>query len=162
MLPLRVAIARLANLRSSGIFSATSDIAWDTGIALISVGPSPLISRLVAVRFGELATGADSAHLAFRWEVTGPGASLFPALDADITLTTAGAERTLLKLDGAYRPPLGNLGASLDKAVLHHVAAVTVRAFVSRIAAVMADPAAAGSTNGTAQRAHEGRAPDSV
>jgi hypothetical protein len=150
MLPLRVAIARLANLRSSGIFSATSDIAWDTGIALISVGPSPLISRLVAVRFGELATGADSAHLAFRWEVTGPGASLFPALDADITLTAAGAERTLLKLDGAYRPPLGSVGTGLDRALLHHVAAVTIRTFVTRIAAVITDPATRPLTTGAA------------
>ena len=160
MLPLRVAIARLANLRSSGIFSATSDIAWDTGIALISVGPSPLISRLVAVRFGELATGADSAHLAFRWEVTGLGARLFPGLDADINLTAVGEEGTMLRLDGAYRPPLGSLGAGLDRALLHHVAALTIRAFVSNVAAVIVEPATA-SMNDTAWHAQRGLAPES-
>lgn len=159
-LPLGVAVARLANLRSSGIFSAASGTAWDTGVAQISVGPSPLISRLVAVRFGELAARADSAHLAFRWEVSGPGASLFPALDADITLTAAGPERTLLKLDGAYRPPLGSLGAGLDRALLHHVAAVTIRAFLSRISAVITDPAVAASTNRTAPQPGKRPAPE--
>ncbi len=159
---LGVAVARLANLSSSDTFSAASGTAWDTGIAVISVGPSPAVSRLVTVRFGDLAASADSARLAFRWEVTGPGASLFPALDADITLTAAGVERTLLKLDGAYRPPLGSIGAGLDRALLHHVAAVTIRAFVTRIAAVITDPAAALSTNGIAPRQQHGPAPETI
>ncbi len=158
--PLRVADARLANLTSSGILSAASGIAWDTGLAAIRVGPAPGISRLALVRFGELSTRADSAHLAFRWEVTGPGAGLFPALDADITLTACGDEGTLLKLDGAYRPPLGSLGAGLDKALLHRVAAVTIRAFVSRVAAAIADPALAAGMNGTAWRPREEPAPE--
>jgi hypothetical protein len=34
-------------------------------------------------------------------------AGLFPALDADITLTPAGEDATVLRLAGAYRPPLG-------------------------------------------------------
>jgi len=159
--PLGAAVARLSNLRSSGIFSEASGLSWDTGIALVSVGPSPLISRLAAVRFGELSTRADSAHLAFRWEVTGPGARLLPGLDADITLTAAGDEGTLLRLVGAYRPPLGNLGAGLDRALLHHVAGLTIRAFVSRVAAVITDPATAGA-NGTAWRAQHGTAPESA
>jgi hypothetical protein len=145
-----VAVARLANLRSSGIFSEASGMAWDAGIAAISVGPCPVLSRLVMIRFDELTTGAGSAHLAFRWEATGPGASLFPVLDADITLTDAGAERTLLKLDGAYRPPLGSVGTGLDRALLHHVAAVTIRTFVTRIAAVITDPATRPLTTGAA------------
>jgi hypothetical protein len=158
--PLGVAVARMANLRSSGFFSAASGLAWDAGIAVVDVGPSPLISRLAAVRFGELATKEGSAHLAFRWEVTGLGARLFPGLDADINLTAVGDEGTVLRLDGAYRPPLGSLGAGLDRALLHHVAALTIRAFVSRVVAVIVEPAT-GSMNSTAWHAQRGPAPES-
>jgi hypothetical protein len=48
-----------------------------------------------------------------RWEATGPGGRLFPALDADITLTPAGEHATLLGLAGCYRPPLGSWGRGL-------------------------------------------------
>jgi hypothetical protein len=33
-----------------------------------------------------------------------------------------------------YTPPLGGLGARIDRALLHRVAASTVRSFVSRLA----------------------------
>jgi hypothetical protein len=121
-----------------------------------------LISRLVEVRFGDLATKENSAHLAFRWEVTGPGARLFPGLDADITLTAAGDEGTLISLVGAYRPPLGSLGAGLDRALLHHVAGLTIRSFVGRVSAAIADPSAAASMNGASWRAQQGPAPESA
>ena len=73
-------------------------------------------------------------QLTLRWESTGPGGRLFPALDADITLTPAGEHATLLGLAGSCRPPPGSLGAGLDRAILHRVAAATIRAFISRVA----------------------------
>jgi hypothetical protein len=39
-------------------------------------------------------------------------------LDADLTMTPAGAGQTLMTLNGAYRPPLGGIGAELDRVVL--------------------------------------------
>jgi len=72
-------------------------------------------------------------QLTLRWESTGPGGRLFPALDADITLTLAGEHATLLLLAGSCRPTLGSLGAGLDRAILHRAAA-TIRAFLSRVA----------------------------
>ncbi len=123
--PVPVAAARLANLVASGMFRAASDRAFEAGTGLFRIGPAPGISRLAAVRFGELTATPDSAHLACRWEVIGPGAGLFPALD------------------GVYRPPLGVLGAGLDKALLHCVATVTIRAFVGRIGAALDNPAPA-------------------
>jgi hypothetical protein len=85
------------------------------------------------VHFRDLVMRDDSAVLTLRWEATGPGGRLFPALDADITLTPAGERATLLRLAGSYRPPLGSLGAGLDRAILHRAAA-TIRAFLSRVA----------------------------
>ena len=72
--------------------------------------------------------------LTLRWEATGPGGALFPTLDADITLTPAGPDTSLLTLDGAYRPPLAALGASLDRTILNRVATPTGRSLLSQIA----------------------------
>jgi hypothetical protein len=48
------------------------------------------MSKLVEVHVLEVATRGESAVLALRWEATGPGSMLFPALDADNWLTHAG------------------------------------------------------------------------
>jgi hypothetical protein len=78
--------------------------------------------------------------LALRWQATGPGGGLFPALDADIWLTPAGEHSARLSLAGVYRPPLGALGAGLDRAVFHRVADATARSLLARVADVLARP----------------------
>jgi len=75
-----------------------------------------------------------------RWEATGPAGGLFPVLDADLLLRPVGLEKTCMTLNGCYRPPLGRLGAGLDRAVLHRVAAATVRALLRGIADALAEP----------------------
>jgi hypothetical protein len=40
---------------------------------------------------------------------------------------------------GVYRPPLGALGQILDRALLHRVAAATVRGFIARVSARITD-----------------------
>ena len=86
--------------------------------------------------------------LALRWEATGPGGRLFPALDADMSLTPAGEHSTRLSLAGVYRPPLAALGAGLDRAVFHKVADATVRSLLARVANVLGPPPA-GAVQGT-------------
>jgi hypothetical protein len=50
-----------------------------------------------------------------------------------------------LTLTGAYRPPLGGVGAALDRALLHRAAAATVRSLLSQVAdSMVAGPAVAG------------------
>jgi len=98
------------------------------------------MSKLVNVDVRDLVNRGDTAVLTLRWEATGPSGALFPALDADITLTPAGDEASRLILDGAYRPPLAALGAGLDKVILHHVADATVQSLLSQIAGVIARP----------------------
>ena len=147
--------ARLANLARGGSLLSASQVAYDDGITgLARVGPlgsGPGISRLVRVHFRDLVTREGSAVLTLRWEATGPGGGLFPALDADITLIPAGDQGTVLKLAGAYRPPLGAVGAGLDRAILHRIATATTRTFMNRIAGAITHPAdAAGRERGIA------------
>jgi hypothetical protein len=142
---LDVARARLSNLiRGRRLIRASEDAYRESITGLMRVGPvggAPGLSRLVLVRFRELVTDGDSVVLALRWEADGPGGGLFPALDADITLTAAGMRATVLTLDGAYRPPLGAVGAGLDRAILHRAAAGTIQSFVQRVADAIINPA---------------------
>jgi len=129
-----VARERLARLSESGALLGTSQDAY-TGLARVgALG----VSKLVRVQVRELSWADGSAGLAMRWEATGAGGALFPVLDADLRLTPDGAESTLLALAGVYRPPLGSLGAALDRAILHRVAAATIRNFVAQVAAQIA------------------------
>jgi len=101
------------------------------------------------VQVRELAWTDQSAGLAIRWEATGPGGGLFPVLDADLTLAPIGDRATILALAGAYRPPLGAMGAALDRAILHRVASATIRAFLGQVARRIAgQPAANGAGAG--------------
>lgn len=126
---------RLGSLARDGLLKSASDDAYGAEITgLMRVGAAG-ISRLVRVQFRELPERANTAGLALRWEVTGPGGVLFPVLDADVELVRSGPETTWLTLNGAYRPPLGALGQALDRAILHRVASATIRGFLGRIAA---------------------------
>jgi hypothetical protein len=130
--------ARLEVLTRGGLLTSASDDAYgEESTGLMRVGTAGL-SRLVRVQFRDLPERANSAGLALRWEVTGPGGMLFPVLDADVELIRAGPEATWLTLTGAYRPPLGAFGEALDRAILHRVASATIRGFLGRIAAGLA------------------------
>lgn len=130
-----VARARLAHLIRDDVLLSASEDAYGTGIAgLARVGALGL-TKVVRVQARELAETDGSCGIAIRWEATGPGGGLFPTLDADIRLVPAGEQTTMLALSGVYRPPLGSLGAALDRAALYRVAAATVRNFLDRLAA---------------------------
>ncbi len=145
-LPFEVACEKLSSLVSDGRLTRASEHAYDSGVAgLMRVGPfgaAPGMSKLVRVDSLDLTRHEDRAVLTFRWEATGPGGGLFPALDADITLTPAGDGESLLALDGAYRPPLAALGAGLDLVILRPVATSTVRSLLTGIAAAITAPPA--------------------
>jgi hypothetical protein len=139
-----VAAARLAKLARGGSLTRVSQGAYGDGLSgLARVGPLgdvPGMSKLVKVYFLDVVTRGESAVLALRWEAAGPGSRLFPALDADISLSSAGERSTRLSLAGVYRPPLGALGAGLDKAVFHKVADATVRSLLARVAEALIRP----------------------
>jgi hypothetical protein len=138
-----VARARLADLTGNDRLRSASEDAYGAGITgLARVGALGLC-KVVRVHVSQLAETGDHAGLAIRWEATGPGGGLFPALDADIRLVPAADQTTLLVLAGVYRPPLGALGVVLDRSALHRVAAATIRNFLGRLAAGITSPAGA-------------------
>jgi hypothetical protein len=135
--------ARLVNLTHGGWLAASSGAYADGLVGLIRVGPFGDVlaaSKLVRVELLEPAPRENVVVLPLRWEATGAMGRLFPVLDADLTLTPAGARQTLMRLDGAYRPPLGSLGAGLDRVLLHRAATATIRALLTHVADAVAHP----------------------
>lgn len=127
-----VAREKLLRLGEGGALFGPSEDAY--GTARVGVAG---VSKLVRVQARELSWAYQSAGVALRWEATGPGGVLFPVLDADLTLTPSPepGPGSLLKLAGVYRPPFGPVGQALDRAILHRVAAATVRRFLAWVAA---------------------------
>jgi hypothetical protein len=144
-LPAATARARLDNLVAGDGLTRASYTAYQRGLdALIRVGPlgdTPVFSKLVAVRFLEPIERDGEVTVGLRWEATGAAAGLFPVLDANLTLTPDGEQRTQLTLTGTYRAPLGRLGAVLDRALLHRLATMTMTALLSELASAIANPA---------------------
>jgi hypothetical protein len=129
--------ARLVNLAHGGWLSGASAAAYQDGLdQLLWAGPFgdvPGLSRLVQAHFLDPIDRDDSTTMAVRWEATGVTGRLFPALDANITLTAEGDQNTRMTLTGVYRSPLGVLGAGIDRALLHHVAAATIHSLMTRM-----------------------------
>lgn len=141
--------ARLAILGDGGWLSGPSATAYAEGLdGLIRVGPFGAVlgaSKLVRVQLLEPVPRDDTVVLPLRWEATGTAGRLFPVLDANLVLTPRDEEHSTLTLTGAYRPPLGSVGAALDRALLNRAAAATIRSLVSQVAdSIAAGEGAAG------------------
>jgi hypothetical protein len=136
---------QLERLAGDGVLLGAAEYAYSTGITGLTeaAGVAGQSSRLAGVGAGELTETAGCARLALRWEAVGSNGALFPALDADLTLTPAGETTTLLALAGVYRLP-DQMGAGLDPLMVRCFAAVTIRSFVARLACAVMHPAGAG------------------
>ena len=149
-LSFRAAAARLSNLTRGGSLANASERAYGDGLQVVmragSLGAIPGASKLVLVHFRDMILREDRAVLTLRWEATGAGGGMFPAFDADMTLTPAGDQATRLALAGAYRPTLAGLGSGLDRAILHRMATATARSFMSRIGDALTRPEAVAET----------------
>jgi hypothetical protein len=133
--------SRLGRLAGDGVLLGASEYAYAAGVTgLAEAGLVAGMSRLVGVRPGDPAETGGCARLSLRWEAIGSGGALFPALDADLTLSPAGEKITVLSLAGVYRLP-GDAGAGLDPAIVRCFAAVTVRSFIARVACALMHPA---------------------
>jgi hypothetical protein len=134
---------RLSRLAHTGHLTELSGCAYKSGLVGLScTGQQPdndqRRPKLVRVLVRDLIARDESAVLTLRWQATMPGGGLFPALDADITLTPAGEGRSLLTLDGAYRPPAGDRATGYDRAVLHQAATMTIHSLLGQIADLVA------------------------
>jgi len=162
------ATRQLERLAGDGVLLSASEYAYGAGInGLVgAAGLAAGMSRLVGVRPGDLKETGGGARLWLRWEAIGSDGTLFPALDADLTLSPAGENTTLLTLAGVYRPP-ERAGARLDPGIVRCFAAVTIDSFIARLACALMHPAgsavpAAGAgqsspCHGPDGRPHDGR-----
>ncbi len=138
-----LARARLARLARAGGLLGASHGAYGAGLAGVVPADPPGVPRmagLVRAHFGDLIAHRNSARVALRWEAIAPGGELFPALDADLTLSPAGDQETTLMLAGVYRLPPGTQGDGLDRAVVRRIATTTIQAFLNRIATAITVP----------------------
>ena len=135
---------RLGQIVDGGGLTVASQDAYQGALAsLVRVGPFgdvPGVSKLVRVRFIGPVKHDGVTTVWLRWEATGAASGLFPVLDADLLLTAEGPEKSQLMLNGCYRPPLGRLGAGLDRAVMHRVASATIHALLHSVADALASP----------------------
>jgi len=140
--PFSTARCRLAILmRGDWLSKASDEVYQRSADDLLRVGPfgdKPGASRLVRVQFTDPSYRDDAMRVGLRWEAIGVTGGLFPALDADIVLTADG-KRTGVTLTGTYRPPLGSLGAGLDRLLLRKVATATIAAFLHQVSAALED-----------------------
>jgi hypothetical protein len=163
----RAAQARFVNLLHGTWLAEVSGAAYDGALTgLLRVGPAgPVTAKLVTVRFLDPVYRGDVMTVGLRWEATGATGALFPVLDADISISPArdptapageatapagegtapaGKESARLALSGSYRPPLGRLGARLDKVIMSRVAGATVRSLLHSVADAVTSPTTAG------------------
>jgi hypothetical protein len=104
---------------------------------LMKIGPSwaaGLLAREVRVRLGPPRRRIASVVVPIEWEAAGLS-SLFPVLSGDLEIVPLGPGRCRIVLSGSYIVPLGEIGRGLDRALLHRVAASTVRSFLRQLSA---------------------------
>ncbi len=135
--PVRQAAIERRFLAGGGWLAPFANTAEHEGEALrIRLGPAwgrGRIAREVRVRIRGTRYRGEASVISLTWEdAQRPG--LFPVLDGDLELAPVGAESCRLTLSATYTPPLGDFGADLDRAVLHHVAQSTVRSFLRQVA----------------------------
>jgi hypothetical protein len=141
--------ARLAKLSRGGLLGGASSSAYDEWrTALARDGPRGTapwgtaleMSRLARVQFRGTAACGDLAIWPLRWEVTGPQGALVPVLDADVMLTPAGPDTSMLAVSAVCRPQLAGLAVGLDQMIMRRCAQATIQAFTHRIAAAVMHP----------------------
>ena len=134
----KAAQAQVTDLSRSGfLVTAAKDSygEWITGLTDDwPAGSAPGASRLTGVHIREPPVCEDGAVFALRWEAVGLEGRLFPALDADVTLTAVGDQATLLRLSGAFRMPPGLTGSGLNQEFVRRLAGTTIRGFIKRVA----------------------------
>jgi len=100
-------------------------------------GEPPLLAKVVRIIAGRPLRGDHETALPLTWEATGTP-ELFPKMEADLVIAALGPQLTQLSLRGNYRPPLGQIGRVLDRALLHRLAEASVKRFVDRIGTELA------------------------
>jgi hypothetical protein len=112
-------------------------------LAEVGVGPlGPRLGRRVAIELGQPVRFPSMTSLPLTWEPVGME-GLLPRLDANIELGSLGGDRTQLAISARYRPPLGVVGRTVDRVLLHRVAEATLKDFLDRVGEAITNQAEA-------------------
>jgi hypothetical protein len=99
-------------------------------LADIGFGQPPVrLTSRVELRFGSPIRLPSKTVVPFAWQPTSL-ASLIPDLEADLELAEMGPTLSQLSISARYTPPLGSIGSTLDRALLHRVAEAMVKDLV--------------------------------
>ena len=103
----------------------------------LQIGPTwagGRVTREVEVDLGPMRERGEGFVVPLTWKATGL-ANFFPVLQGDLELAPLGSDHCRVTLSASYLPPFGDLGRTLDRALLHRVAQSTLRSFLARVAA---------------------------
>jgi hypothetical protein len=135
--PVANAIARFHVALARHRLDEVSDDAYAAGLVVLTrVGPFGEVAGLSKKVRLELLTPRQvdqGVRLQLRWVATGPTGQLFPALDADLDLLPVDDQHCALSINAVYDPPLGALGAGIDRVLLHRAARATMRGLLREL-----------------------------
>jgi hypothetical protein len=97
------------------------------------VGPLRPLAKEVIVAVGKPNLSRHRLSLPVTWRATG-AESLFPRLDGELDVSPLTDDSSRLRLVASYRPPMGNIGAVVDRVMLAGLARTTVADWVDRVA----------------------------
>jgi hypothetical protein len=144
-LPLAIDAAQarlLAYLRVDGLQEPSED-AFEVGRDLLLRAGVGAFSKQMLVQLLRPYQHDGVLVVPLRSVATGATGAMFPQLDGNLELAAADGGQSVLRLNGAYRPPLAAVGGGLDRLLLHRVADATIRRFLQDVAAgVLAVPEA--------------------
>jgi hypothetical protein len=123
---------------ADGGLIAESRRAVEEGLVfLMPVGPrgSHGPARDVLVRLLPGRGVGETFVVPLRWEATGAAGRLFPVLDANLELVAAGKSGSRLSIAASYQPPLGKVGATIDRAGMSMIASATMDALLREVSA---------------------------
>lgn len=95
------------------------------------------IKRRIEVRLGPVQRFAYGVTVHIQWKAA-RHSELYPELEGHLRLEGRQPSGSSLRLDARYAPPGGRLGATMDRALMHHVAESSVRDFLARVADLLA------------------------
>jgi hypothetical protein len=100
-------------------------------------GKRGVIAKTVTLDVGRPVRTPHQTTIPLSWKATG-APSLFPQMNADLTVARVGPELAQLGFSGSYEAPGGPVGQAIDEALLHRIAESSVKGFVDRIAEAIA------------------------
>lgn len=148
--PFTLAHARLRELLARDGLGRASDGAYEAGLAEFSSkgGAEEAISgwsRPVRVQALPPRSTADGTRVPLRWVATGVSGHLFPALDADLILSSDGVGSSRLLINACYQPSFQAVGEG-DRLRLREIAELTMGELLSRLASMLTEPDGVGGS----------------